>query len=262
MNDVLKYSLAIAVPGLVSGLVFVGCVWRSGRIPPAAPPPPKPVPIAIRDIAAEEAFQKIEDLYLSSATLKFAFRDEFCGEGPPQSSLGSCLFKEGGKVRFNRHTLETHRPAEDDLTVVSDGRQLFSSAHPESPFELPRDLDRTIRLLLVRSGPGAGARLDPLLFPEVVRERFLDQVRTSVDHIAFGPENRGLKNLKYRLHFSDPMAGFQMELWYDPVTDHVARYFDHGSLDGSESASREAVLECTLDVDIPDDTFTLPRQDD
>ena len=83
-----------------------------------------------------------------------------------------------------------------------------------------------------------------------------------MDQIAFGLENRGLKNLKYRLQFSDPMAGFQMELWYDPVTYHIARYFDQGSLDGSERASREAVLECKLDVDIPDDTFTLPRQDD
>lgn len=261
MNDSLKVTLAILVPGLISGLVFFVALSLSEGSPQGTSPPPTPplLRAPVRDQAAEEALKKLEEVYLNAPTLIFSYHSEFCGEGPAQSSRGTCLLKGGAKMRFSNKTVQSWEMDKEDLTLVSDGKKLFSSMHPKVLLDLPEDLNSAIRLLVVRAGPGACRRLDALLFPEEHRGKPGDLYVTRVDEITFGAQRDGLKSLRYWLHFSDPRAGFDMVLWYDPSSYRIVSYENEGPRSLTDCGTRDRIFDCTIGADIPDEEFVLPE---
>lgn len=261
MNDSLKVALAILLPGMITGAVFCVAIARPQLAAPSQPmTAPLPVRPPVPDRAAEGVLKKIEDVYLKADTISLSYQSDFCGEGPPQSTRGSCLLKSGAKIRFSSNVTRSARIGTERLLLVSDGKKLFSSAHPKVVLDLPQNLDPVIRLLVVRAGPGACGRLDALLFPEQDRGKPGDLYTTTVDEITFGPESGGLKSLRYWLHFSDPKNGFDMELWYDPATYRIVSYYDRGPRNVSDCDSRERILECTVGSTLSDEEFAVPGQ--
>jgi hypothetical protein len=257
-----KVALAVLALGILIGLLTAILVSTFGPSFPPHQPDSTPARLPVRNPAAESTLEKFEDLYLKATTVKLAYRWEFCGEGPAHSDQGTCLLKKGGKLRFSRTCGAPQGKADSDLTLISDGRSLYSSAHPITALELPQDPDRTIRLLVAREGPFGCVRLDPLLFPKPDRDKPSALYTTTVDEITSGLEEGGLKSVNYWLHFSEPKAGFDMELWYDPASYRIVRYYDRGPREITDCGSRTTLLECRIGDDIPDEQFVIPKKGD
>lgn len=127
-----------------------------------------------------------------------------------------------------------------------------------------RSMEASPKVKECASAGFARAGVDPLLFMSF---RFADTDGVSalvdqwsdllvVDDVRFGPEEKGLKTLRYRLSPSPngnlaPAA--EMTVWYDPATMLPRRRQKKGSVTAVETYEDWAV-----DGEIPDELFKLP----
>jgi len=221
------------------------------------------VALLLQDKAAEETFNKIEEAIQKAKTLSFKYKFELAVNGQKRTTQGNgaVILKEGSKFNVTGALVGTGPKVGFEL--VSDGAKMVRARFgADPPTDLPSNMNRLMAIQIARLGVAKA-----FFFPSVQDGEKDKKEETDLKNIfkmsglKSGEDDQDGKTLTYTLKVLHELGSADVKVWYDPKTFKLLKR-TLGVREHLESPVGATLVETyeefTLNVDVPDGTFTLP----
>ncbi len=212
---------------------------------------------SVRDRVAEAAFQRIEQTLSGARTLTVRFEREAVFPRNKIRMAGTLMLKEGNRMVLKWKTFENEgQESSGEALLVSNGSEQAmivwrKDGQKETPFtnHAPgQDVNAKASILLTRSTVTSGLQVLVSSLEELQEAYRVSQLRR-------GKTNGTAGVLTYHVGFKDAA------LTYDPVTFLPRkRVLTDPQVIVGKSTFTETYLEWTLNAEIPDEAFELPKE--
>ena len=223
--------------------------------------PDQPAPL--QEDKPEVAFGKLEESILQAETLQLTFENVRVGaKGKEQKTTGSIVLKKGNKANVK---VNLGRPGwKMELAIISDGKTMVvMDGPPGSPrmrrIATPAFLDKLFAISLSRLGAWNTALFISMSsFPNTDDKKVEDlRSRFPASKFEDAKSENGQKSIIFRCEAPLGKDIIDAQLWYDLESLKITkRVWTHKSgLKGGETYKT-----FTLGAQVPDETFTVPKE--
>lgn len=229
------------------------------------------LPAAADDDDAEKLFRHVEDLFLKAKSIDLAF--DIAIDGVFQGKLdGALLAKTGNKSRLELtgdFAFGTDAKKPFKMRMISDGvKTMMTASAPDAPPQISdtlKDLDRMQSLFMARSGIAApifvmAENVQPGQKPKDFNPA--EQLRVAA--FRLGPNEKlgqtPARVLHYQLSNRNFKNPFAVTLWLDAKTNFPLKRLIAVNEKGRAMTLTETYSKLTLNPDLADKNFELPKE--
>jgi hypothetical protein len=218
--------------------------------------------LLLQDNPAEDALKKIEATVANAKTVSVVFQctghAPVAGEGRDLKIAGSILLKDPNRI----HLAQTMTVGGQDgeLSQVSDGETLRRTwpGGVQDSNKTPEALLINIRTALVRTGAHACYSGSGPMGSLAAKKINMGE-KLQISDVSSEPDDKGAKVISYTVTIKGS-SSMRITLVYDPQKMLPVRRTVEVEHQGGKMLFNEAYSEFSLDGEIPDEKFKLPKE--